>query len=192
MATSTATSNDPNGSRQGTRPVDERHAGARRRSAAAASRVRRHLDAVLQGETPVRAAVRDGYEQSRQMLDDYIGTVDYRMRMIEGEVELAEAFLAVELAGDAREFAEAVDAALAASHLYIERLQARAAVHSAGERTDAEKAIRELRRRDGVLALRLAELRAEPADGWPGTGAPVCAAIVELERALDEMSTTLD
>jgi hypothetical protein len=179
MATSTASSNEP-------------HAGARRRSAAAATRVRRHLDAVWQGETSVRTAVRDAYEQNRQTLDDYIGTVDYRMRMIEGEVELAEAFLAVELASDAPEFAEAADAALAASGLYIERLQARAAVHSGSARADGEEAIRELRRRDGVLALRLAEFRAEPADGWPETKAPVCAAIAELESGLDEMSTVFD
>jgi len=166
----------------------EQYARAQRRSAGAASRVRRHVDAVWQGEGAVRAA----YEESRQAFEAYVDTVDYRLRMVEIEAELAEAMVVVELAEDTHVFAEAVDAELAAWQVYIERLQAQAAALPGTARRDAEEAVRELRRGRSALAQRLAEFRVAQADEWREASAPVRAASAELERTVDETSAKFD
>jgi len=113
-------------------------------------------------------------------------SLDFALRMVEVELDLARAMLAVDIAEDPLEFADAVDFEMAAWKLYLERLQARAA--SVGDEAEAEQTVRELRRLLTELGGRLAEFRAAPASDWPGSSEGVRAAIADLEHAADEAS----
>jgi len=173
-------------------PVGEPSGDGHALTAAAESRVRRHLDAVWRSEATVRAALRGAPGESRYALDDYAGQVDYRLRMIETELDLAGAILAAEVAESPGAFAAAVDAETDVWELYVERLQGRAATRSGSARTEAEEAVRVLRHLLTALTHRLGEFRSAPADEWPESSAAVRAASDALERAVDELSDRFD
>jgi hypothetical protein len=173
-------------------PVAEPPTNGHAPTGAAESRIHRHLVKLWEREAGVRAALDEAQRENRQALDDYAGDVDYRLRMIEIEVDLAAATFAAWVAEDPDTFAQAIDAEVDAWKLYVERLQGRAALHTGSARVEAEESIRELRGLVTALEHRLEGFRAGPTGAWRERRAPVRTASSELARALDAISDTFD
>jgi len=155
-------------------------------------RIQRHVDALWQKEVSARAAVRDAYGESRQAVSEYADVIDYRLRLLELELEAAEAALRAELADDATALVDAVEEELDALDLYLERLQARAATKAGSARSEAEDAVRDLRRRRNLFAQQLEGVRAGSSEAWPELKVGVAAAHAELARAIDEAAAKFD
>ena len=156
------------------------------------SRMQRHVDALWQGEAAARAAVCDAYGESRRALSDYADAVDYRVRLLELELDAAEASLRAEIAEDRHALGDAVAKELRALDLYLERLQARAATNGGGARADAEDAIRELRARRNTFEHRLDQIRAAPNEALGELKVGVSEARSELARTIDATAAKFD
>ena len=155
-------------------------------------RIQRHVDALWQQEVSARAAVRDAYGESRQAVSEYADVIDYRLRLLELELEAAEAALRAELADDATALGDAVEEELDALDLYLERLQARAATKAGSARSEAEDTVRDLRCRRNAFAQQLEGVRAGSSEAWPELKVGVAAAHAELARAIDEAAAKFD
>jgi hypothetical protein len=153
-------------------------------------RIQRHLDALWQREAVTAVALRDAYEESWEAISAYTQAVASTLRLIEVEVQIASAAAAADNAEDADAFAAAVEAELAAWRLYLERLQTRAALQTGDARSQAEDAIRELRRRRSALERSLERVRAASGGEWRARRDAVAAAHDALVRAVDEASAT--
>ncbi|HVM57285.1 MAG TPA: hypothetical protein VMT74_07465 [Gaiellaceae bacterium] len=148
-------------------------------------RIQRHLDRLRQKEVLALAAVQETYEESWQALAEYGRAVDHTFRLVELELELADAASAAGIAEDAAAFTDALAAELDGWDLYVERLQVWAASLADAKRSDAEETLRELRRYRNALAQVLAECRTAP-DDWRALRAAAAVVRRELEHAIDE------
>ena len=171
------------------RRIDGLYASAQSSLGETKSRMQRHVDALWRAEALARAVVREAYSESRQAVSEYADVVDYRVRLLELELDAAEASLRADIAEDPDTLGAAVGDELDAVDLYVERLQVRAATKAGSTRVEAEGAIRELRARRNLFAQRLDEIR-EASDNGAGdtTGElkdSVAAARAELARAID-------
>jgi DNA repair exonuclease SbcCD ATPase subunit len=141
-------------------------------------RVRRHLDALHEAETSVRAAAR----QAPAEIEEKLGQLKTR-------VDVAEHSLTADLSGDWPTFVAAVEAELDSWDSYLERLQTNVAATAWNARTQAETAIAEVRTRRIAVEEHLAHARDHTDDAWQEQRKRVTAARDELEQKADELST---
>lgn len=174
------------------RRIDGLYANGQVRAAETKPRIQRHVDALWQKEASARAAVRDAYGESRQAVSEYSDLVDYRLRLLELELEAAEAAFRAELADNASALGDAVEEELDALDLCLERLQARAATKAGSARSEAEDAIRDLRCRRNAFARQLEEVRVASSEAWRELKVGVATASAELARAIDEAAAKFD
>ena len=174
------------------RRVDGLYAAAPGSVAGMESQLTRHVDALWRGEACARAAVRAAYGESRRAVSEYADSVDYRVRLLELELEAAEASLRAETAENQDALGDAVAEELAALDLYLERLQARTAMNGGDARAEAEDAIRELRARRNMFERRLDEVRAASNEALRQLKVRVAEARAELAQAMDETAAKFD
>lgn len=156
-------------------------------------RIQRHLDRLRQKEALALGAVQETYQESWQALTDYGQSVDHTFRLIEIELEIAEAVSAEGVAGDATAFTDALAAEVDGWDLYLERLQIRAASADGAKRKDAEQALRALRRERNALARLLDESRSFPfPKDWRALRAEAAAVRRELEHEINETAIEFD
>ena len=103
-------------------------------------------------------------------------------------LRIEEHHLAAELADDRREFTASIEHALDAWDAVIDRLQTCAAALGPVERTQAEWAVADLRRRRMAIAESLAGVRAARGEAWRDARKRVVAALDELKRKSDAAS----
>jgi len=173
------------------RRVDELWKHADVGVAGARPRIQRQLDRLRQKELLALGAVQETYQESWQALADYGQSVDHTFRLIEIELEIAEAASAEGVAGDAAAFADALAAEIDGWDLYLERLQIWAASVEGARRKDAEETLRKLRRKRNALAQLLVESRSSAKD-WRALRAEAAAARRELEHEIDDTTVGLD
>jgi hypothetical protein len=174
-------------------PVETMRRREMNRSAALArARIERHLEALRRREAVAVSAVRDAHAASWQAISEYVQVVSSTLGLVELEVQIADAAAAADRAEDADTFAAAVEAELRAWHLYLERLQARAALETGDARLEAEDAIRELRRRRLALARSLEQIRAASGDSWRDLKPEAAAARLRLANAVDGTRASAD
>lgn len=149
------------------------------------ARIGRQLDLLRERELAAASRLRRAWEQSSQVLADYEEEFDYRLKLLEFELEIAEASLAAERARDAEALSAALVRELEGWDAYLERLQLRAAGKSGEERAEAERAIRGLRGYRNGLARWLGELRAAEDGAWREVGRAAAVARSELEEAVE-------
>lgn len=155
------------------------------------SQIERQLAALRQKEASARAAVREAYEQGREAEHDVAAAVEQRLRRLELELELAETSLKAELADTKKAVLDAGQAELDLYDAYVDHLQVAAATKVGHARSQAEDALREVRRRWSEYALRIAELRKAPGERWDELKRGADAARARLARAIDEASASL-
>ncbi len=163
------------------RRIDDLEAGMHLRRSGLRPSVRRHVEALRQGQANARAAARHS--------PDPIGE---RLSRLRSRLEVAELSIDADLAQDGPQYTTAVEAELQGWDAFAERLQATAAAKSGTARDRAETGIKELRRRRLAVTKRLDDLRDAPQEAWREHQERVTAARHDLERMADDLSASLN
>jgi hypothetical protein len=158
------------------RRIDDLEAGMRPRRSDQRRSVRRHVEALWQGQ------------EHAQTSPDPIGE---RLSRLRSRLEVAELSIDADLAQDGPQYTAAVEAELRGWDAFAERLQATAAARPGAARDRAETGIRELRRRRLAVTKRLDDLRDAPQEAWREHQERVTAARHDLERMADHLSASL-
>ena len=155
--------------------------GCRRAHRPATPRIRRHLDALHQEETAVRAAVRQAPDE-----------VEEKLGQLKTRLDVAEHSLEADASDDWATFAAAVEAELHSWDTYLERLQTSVAAKAWKAREQAEAAIGDVRSRRIAVDERLAQARDSAGDASQEARKRITAARDELEQKAAELSTKLN
>ena len=139
-----------------------------------------HLDALRHEEASVRAAAAISPDE-----------VDGKLVQLNTRLAVAENSLAADVADGRVEYAAAVESELRSLDVYLERLQAKAAMQPGPSREQTEAAIAKLRRRRIALAERVARVTRASDDAWHQQRQRLAAARAGLERQTDELSKML-
>jgi hypothetical protein len=156
------------------------------------SRVRRHLAVIREKQSAAGAAVRAASVRGYEAIADYADELDYRLRLLEIEVDVAEASLASEDARDAEAFRDALAEEVEAWDEYLELLQVRAARKSGRARAEAEEAIRVMRNRRNALASCLDRIQASANGSLRELKRVAASARIDLDEAVDESASKFD
>ena len=151
------------------------------RAQAATPRIQRHLDALHQEETAVRAALRQAPDE-----------VEKKLGQLKTRLDVADHSLAADASDDWATFAAAVEAELDSWDTYLERLQASVAAKAWKAREQAEAAIGDVRSRRIAVGEHLAHGRDSAGAASQEARKRITAARDELERKAAELSTKLN
>jgi hypothetical protein len=161
-------------------------------AARAYARIRRQLDLIRERELAGASLLREACDRSFQAIYGLADELDYRLKLLELELDIAEASLARERARSAEALSAALVRELDGWDAYLERLQLRATRKSGEQRDEAEQAIRRLRGYRNGLARCLADLRSADDDAWREIGSAATLVRSELEEAVDASAREFD